>query len=1014
MIVGLEKMMYSTFIKEYTIFRKSMINQEFVSLDSKIQLPNNSVIHLLDNMIRGVDSKDMPEITNIFLINEIYNKFIYHNSHIVTPDDKLYRKTSSRYITSGLPRTTQEFTKMYRTMIRPVVALDSVVDRTNALLVINHNPLWRFKVMGKLAAYHRFDIIFRSIVTQILSIPPGKHQFIYAPISSQFYSKTNIQRPLKIGATQATLASTNDDYLFLLYLLGVLYPDDGSTSVLFAIKDEYAPFINVILTIANKAMIFNIADMKEMINNEGIWLTLLKRINELKELGGKSSEIVTTLSDTEPEEEVNIDTPITSPAPNTTVAVDTKTTDTKVEKPIVPKIDVVSKKDLDDPKFIPEVPKVVHKPGPPEDIITEIDTKAKVVIDKSLGTPAQKIRHETLANKYKEIKFENSTIGEILKTPIDNTISSTPLNFLSSTIPDPSMMKSSIIDLDKEYIEKRLKKDMISVLVSFNKNGMFLTELEEKKQVDELNKIVKYKATYQDINGRKQSVAYKFPVVAPDGTFTVNGITSRMTKQQINVPICKISPTRVSLAASYKTLVQRDLSNIRSYKTYIRKCIEKSNTISEVVKYKYGTTTYAVKLPYEYTTLGNTYTSLNIGKYHLSFKYNDRGELGRLDLESKYGVLVGRITGNENLSLYMGMNNRIYVVNTVLDTEVSVTSIPELFSEVSGTNMPVTTEWTDIKILDQKLPIIFVLGYKYGLSNILKYLTIDYRTYPKGTMINTLPTDIVIRFADKTFVINRYPLEHSLIISGLASYKTNDFEMESFDKPDVYYDLLLSKGISVNYIKGIDTFFELWLDPITANVLREMGEPTNTKDLLIRASGMLATEECIEPSSMRNHRLRTYDRFNSILYDEMARKLATQRAHNRGDKFSINPEAVFQRIIQDQSVIIVEEINPIHDIKEKTKYTHTGVGGRTATSFVESDRKYPNDGVGIISEATPDSGKVSITAYTTMDPTINNIYGLYAPTPDKIEPTQLLSVTGLLMPKIASDDKQHVLLVSNN
>ena len=108
----------------------------------------------------------------------------------------------------------------------------------------------------------------------------------------------------------------------------------------------------------------------------------------------------------------------------------------------------------------------------------------------------------------------------------------------------------------------------------------------------------------------------------------------------------------------------------------------------------------------------------------------------------------------------------------------------------------------------------------------------------------------------------------------------------------------------------------------------------------------------------------------------------------------------------DSSTQTVETINPIHDIKSKSQLTYSGSGGRTSRAFVLGDRVFPKDGVGILSEASPDSGKVGLTSYLTANPLIKNLRGVYNPIEgeEKLHPSQMLSVVANLMPGVTQDD----------
>ena len=270
------------------------------------------------------------------------------------------------------------------------------------------------------------------------------------------------------------------------------------------------------------------------------------------------------------------------------------------------------------------------------------------------------------------------------------------------------------------------------------------------------------------------------------------------------------------------------------------------------------------------------------------------------------------------------------------------------------------------------------------------------------------PGDIAIKFADKVLWFNRYPLKHSLIVAGLDAYDLSAYEMAEFESKDIYYQLLLDKGESINYLKGIDGFYELFIDNMTYSVLKSMHEPTNFRDLLIRAAELLTTKDYRPPSSRANHRIRGYEQFNAVLYNEMSRQFAAYRARRgRNNKFSVNPDAIYLRIVQNASMIPSESPNPLQDLKEQSYMTYAGVGGRTSDSFVVEDRKYSKDDVGVISEATVDNQKVGINAQLSLDPAIVNTEGLLGETTDP-QPANIFSIYALAFPFATHDDTKRI------
>jgi hypothetical protein len=191
-----------------------------------------------------------------------------------------------------------------------------------------------------------------------------------------------------------------------------------------------------------------------------------------------------------------------------------------------------------------------------------------------------------------------------------------------------------------------------------------------------------------------------------------------------------------------------------------------------------------------------------------------------------------------------------------------------------------------------------------------------------------------------------------------------------------------------------------------------MHEPTTFRDLLIRCGVLLSTYDHKEPSSAANYRIRGYEQFSAILYNEISRSVAVYQKNAKFNKkatFSVNPNAVYLRIIQNQSTMPAEAANPLEDIKIASGITYAGIGGRDGESFVLMDRKFAKDDVGVLSEGTADSGKVGMNAMTTFDPKVSNTAGiLEAKGAADVKPANCLTIHSLVSPFSTCDDAKRI------
>lgn len=1447
-IVGTEMYNPIRFVKDFHVWRFPHLTSRFVHINEKFQLPGNSVLHTLDNIIHPNELLDTPRIlTNPLIQNESYRKWIYHvtKPDLINDEDNtcpinidwssgevIDTPTINKYIfrPAGMVSNFMKFRSEQKSNFRYLSSLTEIPLKREALTIINHNPLFRMQLFGRLQFFRRMQLIWASIINTCCKIPASKSQYIHIPLTNVVYPKEMFYRSRDKLNLVSVKQPNNYHYLFMMNYLNFIN-EDASTSMFSRIPEEVQKKLTFILVNGDTAIFHTLADIKTINTGNKAYLRIVNQLNMLSlrsstDIQNRVSQVVEESSspdsDDDYEEHVQqVDEVLaekkTVEVSNTQVDESTKQTEIKPEepKPIIAgfkdsskRISLFDKKkdiaidDTDDyadfsedelseidkllsddvladvlaPSLdLPPDPdakqventirnlqekqnkfdrtKELEKSATTKNIIVrtesnllmnkvlttdintsvdklsnlnipavqlaiaedtesskrraaayvgELDAQAEALIDNvdaTVMTPKAKERMKILAKKYKTLRIGNETLESILLKEVSSDVRIKSLDFLNDQIPDKSMLKSSMTNFDEEYLHSTFQRDLVSSITAFNKNGLFLIDVQEKKIVNELNHMVEYTLQFEDISNKVSSIKFTIPHVDVNGHCYVNGVRKTMKKQMINLPICKISPVRVSLSSNFnKTIVEKNVTKAHSFNEYFNSLllkIRKSNDSKLVnISIDYGShsTKSPVVLGYEYSSLMKKYNTFMVDTpiacLWCNFNYSNRfigGDLGTelnptpellhkvQQAENTFGTYVGTIKISKKYSyMFIDINNIISVVDiqsgsvkyTTTFLELIISKVPNIPSVVP------LTEWTDLKIADGKIPTIFVLAYRFGLFSILDYIGVKYtivnrkdkkvihnfrndistqdtiditvgddndnvlndvlapitgtehfdidrmityettdavpsveqlnitnfgnddgshcyhlspwdlgntrifkpRTFdideaievrqppricasptidgcimaigynnvigekrdengvqykkhgyrdfyvyateksrgtyvPNEKIVNkklvfdahmtgevwfTSPTkfekvgkiriynknpktfdykplrgseyfltqikpkpesmtaedvtlrmykykweqiadtesslttgnealdvvekyqykpgDISIKFADVILVFNRYPITQSLIVSGLQAFDTEFIESSAMETKSAYFTLLELKGMSTNYLKGIDSFFDLFIDPITRDTLEQMNEPTNVRDLLIRATVLLSTSDHKEASSTANHKFRGYERFNAIVYNEMSRELANYRNRNSaGLKYSINPQAILQRIIQDEAMMPVQEINPIHDIKERTGFTYTGVGGRTSQSFVLEDRKYPSDGVGIISEATVDSAKVSINAVASMDPSIINTRGLVTQLPvSELEPTQVLSVSSLLLPGATNDDGWYI------
>lgn len=645
--------------------------------------------------------------------------------------------------------------------------------------------------------------------------------------------------------------------------------------------------------------------------------------------------------------------------------------------------------------------------------------------EKGLISAAEYRRHMKLSESYKTLKAPDgkSTLEEYIKLPFSElAIHESKTIPDISTVTDKSMLKSSLLDFDKRYITEILEKDIAGMVLNIQKAGISVIDYNVEHIDDVMGAYKDYTLRIQPVEGAVSTLKFSIPVVNEDGYYVANGIKYLLRKQISDLPIRKIAPDIVALTSYYgKIFVSRSDKKVFDYGNWLCNQIMmigldiENNTVSNLQPGNSFDNLF--ECPRIYSILGKRFKSFNVNVedplkkgndsvYSFNFDRKDILDNFSKDELTKYekdgSIIVGRINNNEYLVLdknntfYRGFDNNLYVLGTIEQlVKLDIVKAPKEFAE--------------LKVLGKNIPIGLILAHEVGLHNLIKSLKIDYRKVQVGTRTILLDNEYALVFDDETLIFSRDDELATLILSGFLEYKDiiKTYSIYEFDRKDVYLNILESKNITIRYLREIETLYQLFIDPITKEILEEMKEPLTFRGLLLRSCELLLSEthpDEIDPVFMRK---KGYERFAGTVYSELVRSIRIHKGRIERSRAAIelNPHSIWMNISQDPSKILVSEINPIQNLKEIESVTFGGTGGRSERSMVKHTRIYhPND-MGTISEATVDSKDVGFNTYTSANPKFTSLRGLSKKFDINVDgPTSLLSTSALLAPSSDHDD----------
>lgn len=661
----------------------------------------------------------------------------------------------------------------------------------------------------------------------------------------------------------------------------------------------------------------------------------------------------------------------------------------------------------------------------PRSLEDGIMVQADALADQGLLSGAEYRRLKTVSTAFQKIKDPYGRGGTLSDRsgPIDPKtllLENKPQIPDKNTVIDKSMLKSSLFEFDDRYIKDVMKTDVLNAVLAFQQAGVAITDYEITKVDDALTSSEIHSVQLTPVNGRPSTIRFTLPQVKSDGTFRSNGVRYRMRKQRGDLPIRKLSPTRVALTSYYsKLFVSRSEKQVHNYAGWLTNHIatlgmdNNNEQVTQLMLSNVFDSTHHT--PRLYSILAQRFRSFTIGNNSFFFDYNARtAQFGKAvveQVEQNGMVIVGR---QGKTPLVMDRNDVIYSVTGDELTMLGSTGQFEQLLDLQGKS---PLEMVEVKVFSKLIPMGMVLAYQLGLSQLLQLLKVTPRRVPTGERLHLSEDEYALRFEDETLVFSRENKIASQILSGIGSFEksTRNYPIHLFDKKDIYGPVLEQSGIGMRFLRELDLMMDLFIDPITREILQERKEPTSFIGLLLRANELLLTDWSPDETDMQYMRIKGYERVAGAVYSELSKAIRLQRA--RGSvaraKIELPPYSIWQTIQQDPAVKLVEESNPIHNLKEKEEVTYSGVGGRSDRSMTAQTRVFHENDMGVISEATKDSATVAITTFLTADPNLHSLRGLTRQYDENVDgPTTVLSSSALLAPSADRDDPKRVNFIS--
>jgi len=611
---------------------------------------------------------------------------------------------------------------------------------------------------------------------------------------------------------------------------------------------------------------------------------------------------------------------------------------------------------------------------------------------------------ENMPDPYKTGKV----ISEVNKVTVNDIVINDSENEIvtSEMMIDKTMGESSLQTFDSKYIKNVLSKDMLMMVSSIQKAGVVIASYEIETERSIAGTYQVHEIQLKPVDGAGSTLRFRVPVPDENGVMKVGGSLYSYRKQIVDLPVRKIDPVTVALSSYYgKTFVAVSDKKANSSYDWLLRNISKLSILDNPVITDLGPADVfnnLFKAPYLYSFLSKNYKTFKIKGNTFVFDERERSIIypNFSKIEKNGSVVCGFTETSEPIVMSETEEFLIYRAGGY----VSLGNIETMLG-IDKTKSPV--DFTELRVFAKTVPVGVVLGYYIGFGKLLKLIKAEYRAVEGRSLKNLQADEYVVAFSDTSYIFTRKQRAVSLMVSGFLEYEKviKQFPVETFNDKDVYFNLFDSKSMSALYIRELDIYRQLFIDGITKTILEQMGLPVTFEGLLVKSTEMLCEYGYPDTQDMNHMRIRGYERIPGIVYSQLATAIRQYRTKNISgrSKIEMSPFAVWSTIMKDPAIKLVEDINPIQNMKESEIVTYVGEGGRGKESMNKATRAFHVSNVGVVSEASVDSGDVGINFYLSSNPNFKDMRGIVK-SDKKITPTSMVSTATMLAPGSSKDD----------
>ena len=587
-------------------------------------------------------------------------------------------------------------------------------------------------------------------------------------------------------------------------------------------------------------------------------------------------------------------------------------------------------------------------------------------------SPTRAARLDKLNKELLDKEINGKSIKEILEDDSNKEEIKSNFDVASPNVDEWQGM--SFVNFDKNY---DIDKDIIKVLqhLSTCSRPIAVKDIKVTDTSTSEDRIHTYDVQFEDYRGARFSIKLDIPIME-DNRFRLRGNYYSIQTQFFNMPIVKTETDTCQLITNYNKLFLFRFGATGKATPITGRIIKAANKYKGT-KIKF-TTGYNAKvsdryqLPMDYIDLSLSFTYIDTPYMKIYFDQEEIRQ--KYTIEPNKGIPFA-YHKKENAVLYFG--NKDESDNFTFDKlllDILMNADPEFTEVFNASTRPTVAAYSRIKIMSTLIPLCLVVGYSYGLTEVLRRLGVEYRlekSLSKEDRIN--PNLDWIKFSDG-YIIYEQNYSSNLLLNGIKKCSTDMFSINDIDNRNMYLEFLDDFGGRIK-ADGLDNFKDLFIDPMIVSSLEYYKLPKDYLDMLLYANSLLADNKFTKYGDTSSRKLRRYEIIAAYVYKVISGaygKYTYSVKHTPNNvTFDVKRSSVIDMFLTDKITSPDSCINALRDVETTNAVTAKGPSGMNSDRAYSLDaRSYDESMVNILGMSTGFSGNVGITRQTSMNPNI--------------------------------------------